>query len=132
MRKKSLLLTVGILVMAIFTLAGPALGSSSIVVAVDTPPRIMDAGGTLADATLSVLANFYEPLVGRAGYEGKLVPLLAEGYERTDPHSWKFYLRKGVKFHNGNAFNAADVLVTFKLFAMFDNIVIQTLDIFCQ
>jgi ABC-type transport system substrate-binding protein len=32
----------------------------------------------------------------------------------VDALTWKFELRKGVKFHNGNAFNAADVKFTFE------------------
>jgi peptide/nickel transport system substrate-binding protein len=31
-----------------------------------------------------------------------------------DAVTWKFELRKGVKFHNGNAFNSADVKFTFE------------------
>ncbi len=114
MKKSLRILSMGLLVVALFGWTGSALGASSIVVAVDTPPRTMDGGGSLADATLSVLSNFYEPLVGRTGYEGKLIPVLAERYERIDPVSWKFHLRKGVKFHNGNPFTAADVKFTFE------------------
>jgi peptide/nickel transport system substrate-binding protein len=39
---------------------------------------------------------------------------LAERYERTDLRSWKFYLRKGVKFSNGNPFTAEDVKFSFE------------------
>ena len=31
-----------------------------------------------------------------------------------EPTRWRFHLRKGVKFHNGNAFNADDVIFSYK------------------
>ena len=43
---------------------------------------------------------------------GNPVPLLAETFEQVDPTTYKFTLRKGVKFHNGDPFTAADVLYT--------------------
>jgi len=38
-------------------------------------------------------------------FEGRL----AERWERTDPLTVRFYLRKGVKFHSGNLMTAKDV-----------------------
>lgn len=56
----------------------------------------------------------YEPLVwydGAGGYD----PLLAESWEyNEDGTVWTFHLRKGVKFHNGEEFNADDVACTFQ------------------
>jgi peptide/nickel transport system substrate-binding protein len=63
--------------------------------------------------TLGFQATFYEPL---AGYDGdlKLVPMLAESWENTEPTKWVFKLRKGVKFHNGEDFTADDVIFSWK------------------
>jgi peptide/nickel transport system substrate-binding protein len=63
---------------------------------------------------MGILSNVFDGLMQREKTEGKDVPALAERYEHTDPLTWKFYLRKGVKFHNGNPFTAADVKYTFE------------------
>lgn len=42
--------------------------------------------------------------------EGKYEPLLAEKYEQVDERSYRFYLKKGVKFHNGEEMKAEDVV----------------------
>jgi len=57
--------------------------------------------------------NIMEPLVS---YDEnmKIEPALAERWEMTSPTVWRFYLRKGVTFHNGNAFTADDVLFTYE------------------
>ena len=39
-------------------------------------------------------------------------PALAESWETVTPTTWRFKLRKGVKFHNGNPFTADDVIAS--------------------
>ncbi len=58
--------------------------------------------------TLSLVYQTWEPLVARDG-EDKLVPALAERWETLSPTHWRFHLRKGVKWHDGTPFTAADV-----------------------
>ena len=38
------------------------------------------------------------------------MPALAERWEIVEPTRWRFHLRKGVKFHNGEPFTADDVV----------------------
>ena len=59
--------------------------------------------------TLGFHSNIYEGLV-RRDPDLQLEPALATHWETLEPTRWRFYLRKGVKFHNGNPFNADDVL----------------------
>jgi peptide/nickel transport system substrate-binding protein len=88
--------------------------ATSLVVAQDTPPRMMNPHGDDSDAGLQFMANFFDGLLQRKGSQGELAPALAERWERIDLKSWKFYLRKGVTFHNGNPFTAADVKFSFE------------------
>ena len=53
--------------------------------------------------------SFYEPLL-RRDREMKLEPGLATEWKQTDPTTWRFKLRQGVKFHDGTPFTADDVV----------------------
>src|SRR5258708_22793151 len=59
--------------------------------------------------THGVLGNVYEGLTKR-DKDLKVIPGLAERWEILEPTRWRFYLRKGVKFHNGEDFTADDVV----------------------
>jgi peptide/nickel transport system substrate-binding protein len=59
--------------------------------------------------TLGMLGNVYEGLTKR-DKDLKIIPGLAERWEMLEPTRWRFYLRKGVKFHNGEDFTADDVV----------------------
>lgn len=66
------------------------------------------AGGYI---TLSLVYQTWEPLVARDP-DDKLVPALAERWEALSPTHWRFHLRRGVKWHDGTPFTAADVKFT--------------------
>ncbi len=55
------------------------------------------------------LGNVMEGLTKR-DKDLKIIPGLAERWEIVDPLKWRFYLRKGVKFHEGEDFTADDVV----------------------
>src|SRR5262245_22212315 len=60
-----------------------------------------------------VLKPLWENLLNR-DTKGVLIPMLAERWEVLDGgRTWKFHLRKGVKFHNGTEVTAEDVRYTF-------------------
>ncbi len=102
-----------ILMVAIGLAANAAFAEDALVVALDSPPRTMNPHGSDADSNLSVMSNFFDGLLQlTAG--GEFIPALAERYEHPDLNTWKFYLREGVKFHNGNDFNAEDVKFSFE------------------
>jgi peptide/nickel transport system substrate-binding protein len=53
--------------------------------------------------------HIFDALVGIEGEDLKPVGLLAERWETVTPTTWRFHLRKGVKFHNGKPLEAEDV-----------------------
>jgi peptide/nickel transport system substrate-binding protein len=63
--------------------------------------------------TNTMKSNIYGRLIHRA-WDLSLEPDLATEWERKNPTTWVFTLREGVKFHNGNPFNADDVVYSFK------------------
>ena len=68
------------------------------------PARIVDVpGGALS-------AKIYDGLARFDG-EGKIVPGLASRWEISpDGRTYRFYLRSGIRFHNGREVSAADVV----------------------
>jgi peptide/nickel transport system substrate-binding protein len=79
--------------------------------------RIADQGDALSmdphslneSLQLSFTGNIYEPLVARDKKLG-LAPGLATKWTATNPTTWRFELRKNVKFHDGTPFTADDVI----------------------
>lgn len=61
--------------------------------------------------TASVLHHLYEPLVRRSR-SLEIEPALATSWEIEEPTRWRFRLREGVTFHNGNSFTATDVVAS--------------------
>src|SRR5262252_3856695 len=65
---------------------------------------------TLNESTTHAhLGNVYEGLIAR-DKDLNIIPALAESWETPEPTRWRFHLRKGVKFHNGDPFTADDVV----------------------
>jgi peptide/nickel transport system substrate-binding protein len=72
----------------------------------------MDPHSLNESLQLSITGNVYEPLVAR-GKNLELVPGLATDWKQTSPTVWRFNLRKGVTFHDGTPFTAADVIFSY-------------------
>lgn len=57
--------------------------------------------------------HFFEGLTTRDG-NFRPQPMLAESWKSIDPLTWEFKLREGVKFTDGSALDAADVVASFE------------------
>jgi peptide/nickel transport system substrate-binding protein len=67
---------------------------------------ILDVGPATDGESWRVITDVNEPLIRLAGTSTKPVPWQAESWETTDSKTWTFHLRPGVKFTNGDPFNA--------------------------
>src|SRR5436190_22258082 len=101
-------------VVAVFLIALPAAApAQNLVVQVTTEPPGLDLTATPASATAGVvLYNVQECLV-KVDRHGKIVPWLADRWHTSDDRNYTFFLKRGVRFHNGRELRAADVKFVF-------------------
>ncbi len=71
----------------------------------------MDPQAQNIQTTITLLSMIYEPLITR-GKDLAKAPGLAESWTQTNPTTWRFKLRPGIKFHDGSPLTAADVAFT--------------------
>jgi peptide/nickel transport system substrate-binding protein len=69
----------------------------------------MDPHANNAGNTTLILRQVYEPLIDR-GQKLEKVPGLATEWSNPEPNVWRFKLRPNVKFHDGSAMTAEDVV----------------------
>ena len=79
-----------------------------VTIAVTTEPSTLDPQAVNDRSSRVVTANLFESLLGRDASTA-LVPVLATGYEAIDDDTWRFSVREGVTFHDGQALDAQAV-----------------------
>jgi peptide/nickel transport system substrate-binding protein len=108
--------------LAVATLLAAALGvvapagaqtPDPLVVAQGVDMQTGDPHRTTLTHAVNVLANIYDTLLGRDASLA-LRPALAVSWRAVDATTWEFKLRQGVKFHNGEPFNAQTVKFSFE------------------
>jgi peptide/nickel transport system substrate-binding protein len=72
-------------------------------------PNTMDPHSQNVGTVTMVLQQIYDPLIARNA-DLTLRPGLALSWTQVEPTRWRFVLRQGVRFHEGEAFNADDVV----------------------
>lgn len=97
--------------------AGPE--DNSIVWASHVLPRVLDARIHRRQVEQSVFLQIYDALLD---FDSDLNyrPRLAESWEQVDPLTWRFHLREGVHFHNGEPFNAKAAAFSIQQYAELD------------
>jgi peptide/nickel transport system substrate-binding protein len=72
-------------------------------------PQTMDPHALALLYHSRVVHQVYDSLVTR-DEQFKLEPALAESWQMVNPTTWRFKLRRGVKFHDGSPFTAEDAI----------------------
>jgi peptide/nickel transport system substrate-binding protein len=92
-------------------------GPSEWVVGLAEEAASLDPGSGAAIAASSQAHLYiFDPLLTYETQSFRQVPMLAESWTVTDDRIWEFKLRRGVKFHNGDDFTAADVKYSYDVY----------------
>src|SRR6266540_4058870 len=83
-----------------------------VIVAFAAEPRSLLPNTIVDWTTNDQVEHMYDRLVDRDPKTYKPAPMLATGWKVVNDTTWEFALRQGVKFHNGEPFNAASVKAT--------------------
>ncbi|GLS90802.1 cytochrome c [Psychromonas marina] len=87
--------------------------AADITVAYDSDPVTLDPHEQLSGGVLQMSHMLFDPLV-RFTKDFDFEARIAEKWERVNETTFRFTLRKDVKFHSGNALTADDVVWTFE------------------
>lgn len=109
---RSTFLASTILASVSFATSLAAQDNSTIVIAQPADAYSMDPAKHSAFPTANILFQIYDGLV-RQNAKGEFVPALATEWSNPDPLTWRFKLREGVTFHNGEVFDAKAVKASF-------------------
>src|SRR6266700_1238325 len=82
--------------------------AGTVVVAQGVDPTTLDPMNHQESPATVVANNLFDGLIERDP-DLNLVPLLAESYQSVSPTTWEFKLRRGIRFHNGEPFDAESV-----------------------
>src|SRR5881396_3618297 len=86
--------------------------TKEVVIGLGAEPRTMLAVTIVDWTTNTQLEHIYDRLLDRDPRTLKPKPMLATGWKIVNDTTWEFTLRQGVRFHNGEAFNADSVKAT--------------------
>ncbi|MFQ5881641.1 MAG: ABC transporter substrate-binding protein [Candidatus Methylomirabilales bacterium] len=92
---------------------GEGRSPEGVTAAIETNPVSLDPRVATDALSLHVIELLFNGLV-RAGENYRIVPDLAERWQRPDERTYVFHLRRGVRFHHGRELNAEDVRFTFE------------------
>jgi peptide/nickel transport system substrate-binding protein len=92
----------------------PAAASRSMTIGMNELVTSLDPPTDWAIAATWIHMNIFDCLVWRNRETADFEPWLATSWENVDERTWRFPLREGVTFHNGEPFNAEAVKYTYE------------------
>src|SRR4029077_12142895 len=113
MRSRVLVILLCVLVAGLSSVAAAA-PPTALVVQVAAEPPGLDLTATPASATAGVVFYNIQECLVKIDRHGKTVPWLAERWHTSDNRNYTFFLKHGVRFHNGREVKAADVKFVFE------------------
>ena len=93
---------------ALFVVIASGVSAQTLTIGVRAGPESIDPHFTATGTHAEALKHVFDTLVW-SGDDLGLEPRLAESWRAVNDTTWEFKLRKGVKFHDGSDFTAADV-----------------------
>ncbi len=93
----------------------PVSAKDNITLVIDSEPAVVNPLDPLGSGLVTAMIkdNLVEPLTWQSGDDRRIVPTTAsESWQQLAPDKWRFQLRKGVKFVNGEVWNAPAALPT--------------------
>src|SRR5437016_10170149 len=109
---KSLAVLATVLALALPAAAQERMKAEEVVVAFAAEPRTLLPNTIVDWTTNNMVEHMYDRLVDRDPKTYKPIPMLATSWKVVDSTTWEFSLRSGVKFHNGEPFDAQSVKAT--------------------
>ena len=109
MRRKLLTILMLTLLLVPATTAMAQGTPSTVTIALTDDPPSGDPHKTRGANGGHLLFNLYDGLVALSGDMMEITPALATAWEKVDDLTWRFTLREGVQFHNGEPFTAEAV-----------------------
>jgi peptide/nickel transport system substrate-binding protein len=123
MARTAVLTAVGVVVSLVLALTACSTGervglgdasSGNIIAAIAGEPDQLDPQKTSAHFSFEVLENVFDTLV-EPDENLEMRPALAQAWDVSpDQLTWTFHLRRGVTFHDGSPFTAADVVYSYR------------------
>ncbi len=97
------------LVLAGGVYAAPFAAAAELIIGRSNEPQSIDPQFSRTGPNQMTAVEIFDRLVNTDA-DSRAVPGLAESWTNIDPLTWEVKLRRGVKFHNGDAFDAQDVV----------------------
>jgi peptide/nickel transport system substrate-binding protein len=110
---KTLAVLATVLALLLPAAAQERMKAEEVIVAFAAEPRTLLPNTIVDWTTNNMIEHMYDRLVDRDPKTYKPIPMLATSWKVVDNTTWEFSLRSGVKFHNGEPFDAQSVKASF-------------------